>query len=406
MELAKLKHGPYSPSRLDTGICGFAFWKDYVDPERKNRPRTESLPQARGSAVHEVFEQITKIMIKDPTHVFSQDAVRELVVEAVNRHPAAYEEVGPILEMARLYIERPPATLVSDAEVELKLAATAIRDGDKIKFIPCDYEDPNAFARGKSDLLMISDDTTEGLIIDHKTQPNIEEADTFQLGVYAWVIWKSYPFLERISTVLHFARYGVYSQPVVWTQEQLLEIEDELITRISVIESRESWDPVPHSKCQYCPYIPECPAMKQFINIDANTGQISVNRDNYKILGQTGKAVQVAGVINVMEEAMKELRGELRDFVKQSGSPVAIPGKIFGYQTKEEINWDKVNKSADIRKKAYDIFESHQIDPKEHMGFSQKFSSGVWLHSNDDLVKQLSLVFPRKNTTKFAGYKG
>jgi len=406
MEVAKLKYGPYSPSRLDTGICGYAFHKQYVDPERKNRPRVENLPQARGSAVHEVFELITQTMIKDPNHIFDEKAVRNWVVEAVKRHPVAYEEVGPILEMSKLYINRPPATLVSDAEVELKVATKAVKENGQIKFVACDYDDPDAFGRGKADVLMISDDTTEALIYDHKTQPNVEEADTFQLGFYAWVILKTYPFLERISTVLHFARYGMYSQPVVWTREQLEEIEDEIITRVSIIEDRQDWGPVPHSKCQYCPLLSECPAMEDFLNVDPSTGQVTVKPENYKILGQTGKAVQLAGVLNVMEEAVKTIKGELRQYVKQSGSPVAIPGKIFGYQAKEEIHWDKLNKSGDLRNKAYEIFEKNEIDPRDHMGFSQTFTKDVWLHSNEELVKELSALFPRRVKSEFKGYKG
>src|SRR5690606_14186785 len=99
METIRLKYGPYSPSRLDTGVCGYAFYKQYVDPERKSRPRTENLPQARGSAVHEVFEKITETLVENPSHVFDPFKVKDWVVESVQRHPAAYQEVSEILEM-------------------------------------------------------------------------------------------------------------------------------------------------------------------------------------------------------------------------------------------------------------------------------------------------------------------
>ena len=100
-----LKYGPYSPSRLDTAICGHAFHRQYVGAKER---APENLPQARGSAVHEVFEQITQKMIEDPQYAFEQKEVRAWVVEAVNRHPAALQALDEILEMCRLYILSPP----------------------------------------------------------------------------------------------------------------------------------------------------------------------------------------------------------------------------------------------------------------------------------------------------------
>lgn len=399
-----LKYGPYSPSRLDTGVCGYAFHKQYIDPAAKARPKTENIPQARGSAVHEIFETITTRMIKNPSAVFSGEEVRQLVVEAVNRHPAAYQEIDAILHMARLYIEKPPATLVEDAGVELRLAVKLEQSPTGPQFIPCDYNDPQAFVRGRADILMISDDTTKALVYDHKTQPNVEEADTFQLGIYAWVIWKTHPFLDEIHTILHFARYGIYSQPVTWTKEMLMAIEDELITRVAVIENRTDWGATPHDKCQYCPLLVECPALKEFIDVDQNTGAVRVQMNNLKILGDTMKAVKLAGLLNVLEETVKQIKGEIRNHVKLSGTDIAIPGKIYGYVADEGIDWDKVN--TKLREQAFAVFKKHDVDPVMFMGFSQTFSKSVWLLENEQLLKELAALFPRKASSEFKGRKG
>jgi len=400
--MVKLKYGPYSPSRLDTAVCGYAFKKQYIehDPQAKK----ENLPQARGSAVHEIYETITKKIIDCPSYVFSGDEVRQWVVDAINRHPAAYMETEAILEMAKLYIRKPPATLVSDAEVELKLAVKWVITEAGTKFETCDYDDPQAFVRGKADILMISDDTTYAMVYDHKTQPNIEDADTFQLGVYSWLIWKRYPFLQEVRTVLHFARYGIYSQPYVWTQEQMLQIEEELITRVTIVENRTSWDAVPHSKCQYCNLMMECPAVREFFNVSED-GRIQVKAENLAILGNTGKAVKVAGMINIFEEMLKKAKSSLREYVKESGMAIAIPGKVYDFYSDTSIDWDKVNKSAEIKEKAYAIFQKYGIDPKDFMGFSQTFSKPVWMLENEALVKELAETFPRKSSTEFSGKK-
>lgn len=393
-----LKYGPYSPSRLDVGICGHAFYKRYVDPEKKTK-EPGNLPQARGSAVHEVFEKITERLAREPGKPFSDTEVKSWVVDAIGRNPAAYEETGQIMEMAKGYIQYPPKNLVSDASIELKLAVKM--EGDN-KFVECDYDDPQALGRGKADIMMISDDTTEAVVYDHKTQPNIEEADTFQMGFYAWVISKTYPFLNKIKTVLHFARFSYYSDPYVWDVESLAKIEDEILTRISIIENRQSWEAIPNKNCQYCPFIASCPALQEYMDID-DSGNIRVRFDNLKILGDTGKAVRLAGLVNILDQVSDVATKNLKEHVKAYG-PIAIPGKIFEYRASEpKVNWDRVNRS--LRAEIYAIFEKHGVDPKLFMGFSQTFSKGVWLTENERLVKDLAAILPMSVDTTFRGYK-
>lgn len=393
----QLKYGPYSPSRLETATCGHSFYRQYVDPERANRPKIEGVAQARGSAVHEIYEKITERFCSGADPVFSDDEVRQWVTEAVGRHPPAYAEVAEIIDMAQRYIRRPPKVLVADASIELKLAVKLVNG----RFEECDYLDPEAFARGKADIMMISDDTTTALVYDHKTQPNVEAADTFQLGFYAWVIWKMHPYLSRIETVLHFARYGTYSEPFVWTTEDLMKIEDEILTRVSIIESRQSWEATPNKMCQYCPFIAECPAMQEFIYMD-DGGMVRPMPQNYKILGSTEKAVKLAGALNVFEDIVKQVKAELKDHVEMYG-PIAIPGKIYRFSGKEGINWAGVNKS--LREATYAVFEKYGVDPKSFMSFNQTASSHVWLLENEGLIKELSALFPRKTETEFRGYK-
>lgn len=443
----KLKYGPYSPSRLETASCGYSFFKQYVDPDR-NKSWPESLPQARGSVVHEVFESITRHMCAGASQL---DAVlvRELVVEAIARHPAAYEETDSILKMVDGYIRRPPEILLPDSEIEVRMAIMLGEDG---RFQECSYDNPQALARGRADIMMISNDYTHALVYDHKTQPNIETADTFQLGFYAWVIAKKNPILKEIITILHFARYSSYSAPYIWLsgeefarmqtvirnlnnykKEQLAEhpelsadiqrtweeafvaegftpdhlgagnladIEDEIMTRIAVAERRESWEPTPHKNCQYCPVLRECPLMKELIEIDDHGRAHAKN-----VLGpivDTAQAVKQAGYLNVLEQVVAEIKDNLKEHVKLYG-PVAIHGKIYDFKATEGVDWDKVNKA--LKNKLYDIFSKHGIDARQFMGFSQTFTKSLWMMENEGLIKELASVLPKKASSEFRGYK-
>ena len=393
----KLKFGPYSPSRLDTANCPYSFYRQYIDPDRPTH-QPESLPQARGSAVHEVFEEITNRHKCGRADTVDEGTLRQLVAGAVNKHPAAYREAAAIMDMSAKYVNKPPRVLVPDAEVEVRMAVKFTESG----FEECDYNSPDAFARGRADIMMVSDDLTEALVYDHKTQPNIEDADTFQLGFYAWVISKTHPFLQTIKTVLHFARYGYYSEPYVWTKEDLAAIESEILTRVQIIESKETWEAVPHYKCQYCPVSKSCPVLSELMEFD-DTGNLSPSKFLSLHRGGEYQAPKFAGYINILEELLKGLKEELKSHVALNG-PVAIPGKVYDFQSKEDVNWDSVNKIA-LKNKAYDIFSKYGIDPKVFMGFSQTFSKSIWQTENENLVKELAELFPRKVSTEFRGRK-
>ncbi|MCJ7523207.1 MAG: PD-(D/E)XK nuclease family protein [Dehalococcoidia bacterium] len=387
-----------SPSSLDKANCGYAYYREYEDP---NRPvsKFESLPQARGSATHEVLAQITEVLCKEPKAVFSADVVQGWVAAAVVRHPAAYQETGQILDMAKLYIARPPNLLTSDAGIEEMFGVKYDGKG----FVECDYNDPKAFARGRADIMLISDDTTFAVIYDHKTQPNIEEADTFQMGFYAWVVAKANPFLKEIRTVLHFARYGYYSQPFVWTAEDLARIEDEIVTRVMAIESRTSWEPTPHKNCQYCPYLAECPAMAEYLQPDAE-GNLRIKPGIQKILGNTQKAQEVAGILTVLEELTKRLKADLREHIDKYEAPVAIPGKVFGYFPDiDKIDWKYAN--GHQREDIYATFKKHNVDPRKYMSFSESYYKGIWKEENEALVKDLESLFRKTTTTTFTSKK-
>lgn len=393
-----MKIRPVSPSRLDTWVCGYAGYRQYLDPERPQK-KAESLPQARGSAVHEVLAKITEEICRNPKPVFTDEGIRKMVADAILMHPAAAEETKEILAMARKYIMNPPNPLTKDAQVEVALAVKFNENG----WVECPYDDPEAFARGRADIMMISEDLTHALIYDHKTQPNIEDADTFQLGFYAWVIFQTHPFLQEIHTVLHFAKYGRYSQPYVWKRDELADIEDEILTRVMVAESMSDFSPTPNKHCQYCPFILECPAMSEYLEHDAD-GRLRSKQTSIKIMGDTNKAVNVAGAITVLEEMIGRMKKELRAHVEFTGAPIAVPGVRYGFTIKENvIDWDHANKHQ--RAAIYAVFEKYKVDPRHFMGFSQTFSGKIWQAENPKLSAELNAVLRRETKSEFRSSK-
>lgn len=388
----QLKYGPYSPSRLETAVCGYNFFRQYIDENRP--PRTEGLAQARGSALHEVFEKITPLIAKGYQEI-SDGQVRQWVAEAIQRHPAAYEETGLILDMVSKYLACPPL-LEPDAEVEKLIGIKLTENG----FEQCDYNDPEAYARGRADIMMLDANGDVATIIDHKTQPNIEDADTFQMGFYAWVLKKTYPFLKEIRTVLHFARYGKYSPEFVWTEERLAAVESEILTRISVVEGRTSWEATPNRLCQYCQFKSECPALSGVVERTPD-GHVRPKPESLKILGDTYQAARLAGVVGVLEDVVGEIKDELKTHVKQSNSPVASADRVFDFFPTEGVDWDKVNKHLKVQ--VYEVFEKHGVDPRNYMSFGQTASRSVWMLGNKDLLEELSFVLPKKVATEFRG---
>lgn len=415
----KLKYGPYSPSRLDTATCPYQFNEQYI----KKRPcaKIEKLPQGRGSVVHEVFEQVTSKLISNKDYIFNPQEVRKWVVDSVNKHPVSYEELEVILGMVSKYIDRPPLNITEATEVERKLAVKLKLNEDgsiatfedeidgrivtRWDFEECDYDDPNAFMRGRADILTISDDLTTLFVYDHKTQPNIEEADTFQMGVYAWVISKHYKFISEFQTTLHFARYGSYSEPYIWTKEDLYRIEEQLITRVEIIENRTVWtEAVPYKNCQYCPFVIECPTFREFVEIDKETGDYRLLYNNFHILGNVQRAVKLLELANVIDVAHSAIMSNIRPHVKEFGE-LAAAGKVWGYRGEEEVAWDLINKNEQKKLEHMEIISKHGELPHNYMGFSQTFTKSIWMSDKSAMLDELSKAAPRRTRVTFSGVK-
>ena len=415
----KLKYGPYSPSRLDVSSCGYRFYREYV---KKDAPKSHSTAvQDRGSAVHEVLDYMTNKIKINPNYNFQHDEIRRVVSAAVNKHPASQKSIDIILKCAENYVRNPPKTLTEDAETELRLAVK-YENGE---FKECSYDDEDAFGRGRADIMMISDDTTTALVYDHKTQLNIEPGDTFQMGFYAWVISKIYPFLREVDTILHFSQYGHYSKPIRWMVRMSPEdienmpegerencrslklIEEYILTEVEVSESRVDFSPSPSNSCQYCPVIAECPAILNSFDIceDAGNRHATPKKGTglIKKVVDASTAVEAAKTAHVLDTYLKSLTKEISEYTKKTGQ-IALPSGIaYGHRASTSPDWDFFNKSG--RESVLELFEKHGEDFKEYVGFSSTFSKKLLKSNNTSLVSEVMQILPEKGTTRFGSYK-
>lgn len=340
----KVKYGPYSPSRIDTGACPKRFYHEYI---AKDIGDTSNAASRRGNVIHETFEEITKGWLEEKP--LSWKEVEEIIQKKIAEYKVIEEDaIETSFRAADAYMNNAPANLEHITGTEEHLALTW-KDGE---WVECDWNDPECVVRGKIDLLQI--DGTRATIIDHKTQFNYELADTFQMKFYAWMVQKFYPFVTEINTVLHLARpeLNFYTSPVRWELNDLSMIESLIMGRIRGIESLEEFPAIPSDHCKYCSLKLDCPVLDE-----AKKKSIRLNKIKKGPILSASEAQDVAGMVLVMEEALKVLKKNLQTFNKEIG-PVVVNGREFGY--KASRGWKvKKEKEHDL----YDFLEKSGLDP-------------------------------------------
>lgn len=392
------KFGPYSPSRLKTAECPLRFKVSYVD---RAGPKYESLPQARGSAIHEVLENITRWTITDIP--VTKQAIQTACAEALQRHPVAMAEADDVVAAAHAYSRNIPPVITKERVigVEYKIALDGHFKEVPFSVIPGKMDPhPDALVRFVADILTGSYDEKEIYIIDHKTQRNIDRhGDTFQMGFYAWGCSKLFPWAEKIYTALHFCRaeLNTYSKPYLWSKEELSQIEDSVMTRIQAIEGTTTWRPVANSDCQYCPLVMDCPLLREMGLYTQSTGAITKLAHDTAQLGNTSSARELAGLVFQQETQRDFMINSLKDYVKEHGA-VAIPGKIYDFHVDEKPNWN-YNKPMLfnlLRDKGVDPFNYFKADTTELNKVLKRA-----LKQDTTLSDELSALAPPVKNTKW-----
>ena len=343
-----VKWGPYSPSRLETAKCPLRFLKEYIE---KSAGDTSSPASRRGNVVHDVNEQITLGWMHDKP--LNWEDVRNLLTKKIGEYGVVDEEaINVCIRAARTYMENPVSNIGDIVGTEEMLAVKW--DSATDTFVECEWDDPKCYGRGKIDILQIKGDVAT--IVDHKTQLNITAADTFQMGFYAWLVTKFYPFLKEVNTVLHFCHPDLnrYSKPFPWSREEIDDVEEQIRIRVAGIESMADFYAEPGGHCTYCAIQLECPKVEEL-----NKKRVQYGKVKGAPIVDASQAVEIAKVLTVTDLGRTTLNTRLREFAKEIG-PVQLDGIKYGYFPSE--SWQVKSGKA---KEIFEILEESGVDPFE-----------------------------------------
>lgn len=379
------RYGPYSPSRMDSAACPARFHAEYI---ADTRVRGESIVSKRGNVVHEVFEDITKGIMRGKYLTWEQ--VEKLLADRIAGY--ALTDMGEIdfcIRACKTYMGNLPAGYDKIIGTEEKIAIKRGHDGwEEGTWEDCDF-------RGKIDILKI--DGNRASFIDHKTQPFVETADTFQMGFYAWLISVIYPQVDTVESVLHFASPDInhYSKPFMWDKELLENIESQSKIMAMTVENLTSYEAIPNYFCQYCPILLECGVAEKFYGKRSAYGKLK----NAPVRsGQ--EAIDLASTLTVVDEGRKVLNKRLQAFTKDIG-PVMIRGKEYGYNTTE--SYEPRDESAMFV--IFDIIKATGMSPMKFFKLDATAIKGIWRFLNETDIKKIKEQLRLVKKSRFAGRK-
>ena len=158
------------------------------------------------------------------------------------------------------------------------------------------------------------------VIYDWKTNrvmPQTVEKD-LQLLTYGWGLRQAvYPQAGEILLRLHFLRYGKEVE-VMMAPEELREVPDMLMDKISRIERDKHFDPKPGSFCGMCGVTAHCPVMaKALAPVEV---MAPATRE---------QAEKAASLLLTLQKMEKELAARLKEWVKENG-PVQVGDMVYG----------------------------------------------------------------------------
>ncbi len=385
--MERLKYRPYSSSRLDVAECPHRFNRQYITKELVDEGSSAS---NRGNVVHEVFEYILQQKMAKKTPTWAE-------VEAVLIKKLAEYEVPDFgsqelcLKAVQNFLNTPLFGIETILGTEEKLAVKLV-DG---KFVQCDYEDPDAYVRGKMDILMI-DDNNIATVIDHKTQQFIQDADTFQMGMYAWLVAKCYPYVTAVKTILHFCHpdLNFFSKPHLWDKNEINNVESMIKVRIGLIESLPNHNAVANGFCCYCPIKGECPKLESWLK--KNTAVFKLKA---KPPLTPQEAQEYAEALHVMTETEKEAKDRLKTFVKAVG-PVMIRGVEFSFEPSDSWEVEIENRDA-----LFKLLQKFNMNPYAFFVPSATELKKLWKVLTPEQLKEVQSTLTRKVTTTFKGRK-
>lgn len=360
----------YSFSRLNLfESCPAAFEMKYV----KKVPEAPSEPLAFGGLMHHIIAEYSKHCLQKGLET-DITAMPEIAHTCFYGKPSGldssrYPEVLSLAEYIAGGRTVNPLTVVGIEEW-----VQAWLGGKKYLF------------RGIIDRLDIEDRTA--IITDYKTDHLLRtqadvEAD-FQLAVYAWLITKEYPQVDRFIVRLDFVRHGVVREAVL-DAGRVSQVEAQVMGLIGQVETalaKRKLPPRPGHFCSWCGYSAVCPAAK---DIPADVRPIATGED----------ARTVAQELAVLERQVAVRKAALKEYCNQAG-PVEANGLVWDFHLIESRTIGDVPEFVRLMQEAGQ-------DPRPFLAVDGTKAKKIY--NNPALVEKLQAVIKDKSYTRFEGKK-
>lgn len=136
-----------------------------------------------------------------------------------------------------------------ELEIEKELVLTE-------NLTPTGWWDSDAWLRSKLDVLVI--DGNDAIVMDWKTGKR--KADFFQMQMFAAQVFKHYPEVQRVKTILVWLK-TLEQDTETYNRININEVWAEIMKRIQRIHSsleHDNWPAKPSGLCRYCPCRHNC----------------------------------------------------------------------------------------------------------------------------------------------------
>lgn len=120
---------------------------------------------------------------------------------------------------------------------------------------PCGFKDPQAWARGIADLLIVDDDALTAWVCDYKSGGD-KYPDTDQLTLMALLVFANYPHIRRVkSSLLFVVKNTMVRHNTTLSDKDVLwqKYRERAASLIRAAET-DKWEPKPNGLCRkWCP---------------------------------------------------------------------------------------------------------------------------------------------------------
>lgn len=378
-----MKYNPYSSSKLIVAKCPYRFRRHYVD---KDIGDTSSQASKKGNVIHECYEELIRGMADgipvDPAKIPA--LVNEKIIK-FKLIDESFIKKCHVAVMNILTIDF-PVKINNLVDTEEMLALK--RDANNA-WVSCEWDDPDAYFRGKIDVLYIDDDGY-GVYVDHKTQMNKEkDPATRQMKLYAFLVMRTYPQLKGVRSFIHYADPALnrMGDPASFSKEDIREIETDLMNTVSAVEALSNKDlKVANTgeQCLYCSIKDDCTVLKNL-------------PPSKKVIVSMEEARESVGTIYALGLQLNDMKKQLQLFCKNYEVQVEKSGIVTGYFLTE--GWDVPN--SEDKEKMFELLKSNGLNPYDYVKIDTRALKKSAMFLKQEPIDEIRSLLTRTSKTSF-----